>query len=199
MKYALLLSFLVFFVFACKKKETENSPSTTVVQSGVILPLDTGNYWLYRDRKMDENDSVYDDRSFGFNIGADTIIKGQKWFNIEANTWYSNKSDGLWQLTGHSQALVYKYPVTKGSTYTTTTTILQTPEKVSVLSIDTLIIVPKGSYHTICYKFESGGDVAYAWFAPNIGMVLQENISPKSSGNGTYISEKLELTSFVIK
>ena len=186
-------------MLGCRKEYHLPSAAPPQNTPSALMPLNIGNSWVYRNTETDEMDSVFADYATSIDIKYDTLIKGEKWYDIEGQVWFSNRSDGLWQRTGNSEVLAYKYPAKKGDTFSVKFSASVPLEKATVMNVDTVITTKAGSFHSLCYKYEEPGQAVYFWIAPKAGLVLEESYVSKSSGTGMYLSVKQELVSYVLK
>jgi hypothetical protein len=117
-------------------------------------------------------------------------IHGADWYN---HIWVKNgdtvrtsemsfiRNDGLRSgisatkgdsITAVDSTLVFKYPTKVGESYSS-----GVEDSTKVLSIDTLISVPAGKFHCICYQEEAQGVVDESrvlWFvSPGVGWVKE--------------------------
>ncbi len=142
---------------------------------GVIQPLATGNTWIYKG-------IIYDSlgvpaEAFGdtLKIGQPVDVAGVRWFETSRlGMLYRNGPDGFYNLQDVKEepllwlpypAKIGKpYPLYSGASLVTT-----------VLSKDTVIIVPAGAYH--CYHYRYYRSPAFLsehtdyFAAPNVGLI----------------------------
>ena len=109
MKYLFLFfSCLAIIVIACNKQTTEPENNKTE-----LLPLKTGNYWIYRVGVKDS----YRDTVFSFKDTLKVIDESEKGFWLQSslqvilkNGYYRNGADGLYM----NDTLQFKFPGNPG-------------------------------------------------------------------------------------
>jgi hypothetical protein len=182
----------------CKKDDTFTNTNVEV-----ILPLSVGNSWTYKVTPYDTggNPLTYNLPDVGVQVYYDTLVGSDRWYSLSQHRpavgfdWRSNKSDGLWQQDAYSRTyLLYKYPANANETYSSASA------QVTVLAVDQMVTVPKGTYACIKYKFVDLGARAtfYAYVSPNLGEIKFERIGNTPSG-ADYVYQTVELKSAVIR
>jgi hypothetical protein len=196
----LLLVVLIIVSLSCKKDENPASPSDTGLP---ILPLKTGNAWVFRWTSYDTTGATTGTGNDTLMVGRDTLISGAAWYQFTApEVFWTNKADGAWRLiSGPSplpSALAFKYPANAGDVWNLPLTSEVTLQLI-VVSTGVSVTVPKGSYN--CYQYNSlygtrmvEGD----YLCPGVGLVAYDVYSVTSSGR-VYRYARSELVSLVLK
>ena len=104
----IILSVSFFLLISCKEQSTE--PVNQIVE---LLPLKSGNYWIYRVGIKDS----YNDTILSFRDTLKIIDKTDKGFLLQSrlqiillNGYYKNGADGLYM----NDTLQFKYPGVAG-------------------------------------------------------------------------------------
>jgi len=89
----------------------------TTENSG-IMPLAVGNKWVY---DVTISDTVNDHQEYNDSIAIidDTLVGNEMWFKDQMGRLYTNRADGLWQLTSGQPMLLVKYPANVGDSFMT--------------------------------------------------------------------------------
>jgi hypothetical protein len=186
----LLLAFaacIALFVVGCG----DDDGVTNGQGAKVILPIKVGNLW-HGDYFLYWNDSTIT-TTYAFHIAKDTLIQvtggEQRWFFMEAqlaeNSYlkdelyrYGNTGVEIWYNYEDSLSepcLWAKYPASVGDTYMTGEDLL---DSVIIVSTDTTVTVPNGTYRCYCYRFVKDMTThtreEYYYLAPNVGYVKYE-------------------------
>ena len=152
--------------------------------SDLIQPLETGFAWggrVYSDSPQNP-DTTYQEL---FVTGCESI-NGVRWWNIahvygidtvEATYQWTNRNDGLWsRIPWGNENLEYlraKYPATAGENYPGP----MTEQIITVISTDSAVTVPAGTFKCYVYLIDDGSavdaPVVYEFCCPGIGMVKQ--------------------------
>jgi hypothetical protein len=142
----------------------------------VIMPLAVGNFWEYH---VLWNDTAhYGDYYDTTYIIRDTLIRGEDWFVDNHRTYYANRDDGLYILSGGMPTLAFKFPTSINDSFPSPYTLpLHTYEtyRLVVHSLSEPVTVPAGTYNCVVYRslvepiYPSG--FADYHYCPNVGMV----------------------------
>ena len=166
---------------SCEK--SDDSLSTPGVPN-VILPLQVGNAWFYRQTSYDTQGSLVALDTVIERIWRDSLIQGERWYIWETVSGLSmgtTRSDGYWSLVGGVPALTLQYPAQVHETYL----ITDTGPTVRILAVDTLITVPLGTLSCIAYEqlpfpYQHRSRIDYC--AANTGVVRTEEYIHTASG-----------------
>ncbi|MES2766498.1 MAG: hypothetical protein V4642_11545 [Bacteroidota bacterium] len=183
------LSCVSTVILSCGENSTE--PANT----GQLLPSEAGNYFNY-------DNSFYEPDGTIREVVRDTVIvssltmkfDNEHWFGlqyyfsnsstriIDTDFWL-NKTDGLWQRGGPygGASHIAKFPAQAGERFLKTRdtsyggTVLETFRK--VISTNTSITVPAGTFAVHVYKDETGGASSILktdYYAPGRGLIKSE-------------------------
>jgi hypothetical protein len=193
----LLLSFAVLTISSCKKSNPVSSSSS----SGQILPLETGNTWVYRYTDFDTSGAAYATGYDTLVVGRDTFVGNDTWYQIRLDLW-TNKSDGAWQMAmvpdSLAPTLVFKYPADVGETWTPQVDPWDTCQ-VSVQANNTSMTVPKGTYTCYQYRWVINSHLMVDdYMCPGMGLIAMDTYLATSSGRA-YRDHHEELVSAIIK
>ena len=141
-----------------------------------ILPLALGNTWNV---KITDADSIPMTAYDSIYVVKDTTIQNEQWYQVLSihimgrnQDYLINRSDGLHQFVKNNSpqfSLSLKSPAEKGDEFKTWDIPM------IVLSISDTVQVPAGKF--ICYHYGYGNSPYYLaeyWYAPNIGLVKEE-------------------------
>lgn len=147
----------------------------------VIVPLALGSSWAGTQIEYDSNGAEVTNFYQTFFINQDTTVAGERWFSIAGGKiLLANHTDGLWSRYGFQDtldlqdpAMYAKYPATVGDTWQSGVDLSAT---VSVVSIDTSVTVPMGTYKCYLYRWVrySGTRIDHYFIAPKTGWVKTE-------------------------
>ncbi|MFZ1684581.1 MAG: hypothetical protein WAU88_10685 [Candidatus Zixiibacteriota bacterium] len=179
---ALVLYLLIFWLW-CEAVGQTTGPST---DSSAIVPLKVGYTWKGTLSNFQGSDSSKTTNDIF--IKQVEQIGGESWYrwgyvtngdSSAASGMFANRSDGLWATYIHTSdtglvldhpMLWLKFPVALHAEYEG-----GIEETIKVLSIDTLVTTPAGTFHCICYlsidpqDANSTGVLMYV--SPGIGWV----------------------------
>ena len=183
-KIALL--FLLVALAGCGKKEAQKQNSANTVAdkvdpTNVILPLKTGNLWVYEVFALDTAKNRHILLKVDtFEVLQDTVINNETWWDTRqlghVHGWMINRKDGLWMhMKGDTGEFLWaKYPSLIEDEYGGP--ILGVPSTSKVLTNSIAVEVPAGKFD--CYAFGQyiGKEhiLTRYYFAPNIGLIKME-------------------------
>lgn len=160
-----------------------------------IIPLAVGNEWTYAVYSPSwKNDTITK-----MKITGDTIIKGEKWYNLNTddleNVLCKNDGNGLWQIVNKMYVtpnLALKYPAKVNEEYKANIFTIK------ILSIDNDIEVLAGKFN--CYSYLIINDTEEELvmnISPGIGIIkmINKNLNEKESGREDFV----ELKSYKLK
>ena len=187
-----IVLFLSCLVASC----AESTISPDVVEDhGGLMPVDVGNYFLRIEQSFNENGQlITQDTVIVSQIMSDTIINRYRWF-IRQETPFDvhpvrNLSDGFYIWAG-GPVLLYKYPTYDGDIY-------DPYGSKSVVTTDSLIMTPEGSFHCILYRATqildtsliNYGERLDEFIAPGIGPIRTDHYWPNSTTGQPYLFER---------
>jgi hypothetical protein len=189
-KIALL--FLLVALAGCGKKEADKKESANKAAGGaeltdVILPLKTGNMWIYDVFALDTAKNRHILLKVDtFEVLQDTVINNETWWDTQQlgydklghrnKAWMINRKDGLWMhMKGDTGEFLWaKYPSLIEDEYGGP--ILGVPSTSKVLTNSIAVEVPAGKFD--CYAFGQyiGKEhiLTRYYFAPNVGLIKME-------------------------
>lgn len=178
---------------SCKK--TNSIDSTPASQ---IWPFEVGNTWVYVDSSFDTTGALRSVVDQPRAVTIDLLIAGERWYHMAGDSrFYTNRSDGLWVIWDFSDSsvhsLLFKYPCKVGDTWK------YGRGHVTVLSTDTTLTVPSGTYH--CYEYliqYNSRPEQYCYLYPGVGFIRTDHFLTTSSGK-LYKNYTSELKSVTIK
>jgi hypothetical protein len=179
-----LLPFIALVAVGCT---STTHPNVLPSGSQTIWPLAIGNRWVFRATVFDSSGNQRSTWIDTLKIVSDTLFGSDRWyvqvgFGGKGKFFLQNRANGLW-----GDGLEYEYPATRNDTYR-----LGDSTKIIVISADSLITVPAGTFHTVVYQFP-GPPLTYEYFSPGVGPVRME-FGPTSSR-----SETMELLQAILK
>lgn len=188
-----------------------NSPTNDTREGDVILPLAVGNQWGFVDTQFDSAGTVVSTEVAVFSIWDDTTISDENWYRANmikgGQTWdwgiYTNRSTGLWmqEASGEGQPpqpveLFLKYPATVGDEYFAD----EDHGIVTVVSIDTTITVPQGTYSCVLYRYRDADDRELEgdlYCCPDVGRIRTDYYN--KTGQGVYfVEDRRELQTLLL-
>lgn len=188
---ALMLIVAIWMASGCSK-----TPVAPKGETAGMLPLQIGNQWILQRTYFDSLGTViHIDAPDTTTIIADTLIDGQRWHYrhyLGHLLAYRNTESGTHTRlvsanTDEVVKLLFKYPAAVGDTYTypivffngASAYLVDSLFHCTVLSIDTAITVPAGTFRCHQYRVVR---VGYAtWFdmfvAPGVGWIKSDGYS----------------------
>jgi hypothetical protein len=168
--YLLVILFIALLI-GCKKN---NIVSYNVNSSQNLIPLEKGNTWYYSGIVYDTLGTIKDNYSLVYDVRGDTIIFGKK-LTPYSGYYVTNTDSGLLAFGGYSlypaapydtvvhYYLLYKYPAKTGDRF---------DQGRRVGTLDTVIVVPAGSYHCIRYMLYYDNVLLYEdYISPGVGLI----------------------------
>jgi len=191
---AVIMAVSTAVVIGCS--DDDDNPVSS--QSNVLMPLDVGNSWTYRQITFQYPDNSSSISDKGMTISKDTLRDGETWFRI-GDDEYINKSDGLhimkYNFFGTYGPIIYRYPATVGDAYNNPD--IQGSSYITVTDLAKPINVIAGEFTCIGYKsvVNIGEDTwtTHTYFAPDTGIVLKKVYNIRSE-NDTILYRHEELT-----
>ncbi len=181
---------LLLCLSACSNKGTDSGNS-----GEQMMPTAVGNNWSYVE--LPAPGFTGDTNSYNLAITKDTIMTLiinsvndiGRWYRATgpsgaAPNYYANRSDGLWRTFFYNDGtnnivitlLMAKFPATVGDTYSRPypPPLQNASQEVKVLSTDSSMSVPAGSFRCHVYRVTSSSDgrLLYdAFYALGVGLV----------------------------
>ena len=148
-----------------------------------LIPLEIGNQWIWRTTEQSFvdgwQDSTYVDTT---RVVADVLLDDERWYQLRTNgeeALATNRPSGYWKSGpgGIGAHLVYQYPAEVGDTFPAISA--HDSSYVRVMSLDTTITVPAGTFQAVHYAqitaITSGLSFACNFFvAPQVGLVKKQ-------------------------
>jgi len=204
-KYLLLtLSLIAVLMISCGGDDNPAGPSG---QACNICPIELNHGWASKMTLFTSTGNIFDESDLTQVIVGDTVIQSVPWYVIEVRIdgvldetiYLANKTNGVYQRVqtypGHYESfLVYKRQVSEGTSYP-----LATYGTVSVLSKDTSVTVPAGTFDCYLYHLDLlsvAGYESYDYLAPDVGFIKTERFVHPQDGD-PYRSSLIELDSLI--
>ena len=192
-----LLALMVITIqYSCKKNSNpivDNSDT-----GGSLWPFQTSNTWIFRTMVYDTLGVITSTSYDTIFVGWDTTISGQQWFQvIEKNVFWTNKTDGVWQIVfggvNQSPQLLFKYPANVGDHWTTR------DGQVSIVSTNISISIGTSTYGCYEYTWDYGsGHTENDYFKSGVGPIIMEEFTRTIAGS-PYKVYRRELISYTLK
>ncbi len=188
---SLTVLFLISFtIISCKT-------STNTPASSDLIPLKTGNEWIYQTNSYDRSGNITTTITDTTTISSDLIAQGMTWHYLSPKGiggFISNRNNGLWSFDTATQKviLLYEYPSFSGNSYVAEydsvsynlggKSIFQI--SIKIISTNEEVSTPAGVFSCYHFQYEADdtqqhGDVTsigiYAqdvYIAPDIGLVM---------------------------
>ena len=191
-KQILYFSIMLLTLTSCK---TDNPVDVNIPSTSVLLPLDVGNSWTFKRTAYNIDGSINYSDTITQKIVKDSSLYGFKWsFESYEQILFQNDEQGLWGFYTEPR-LYYRYPSAKNVQF------VQNYDTVTVVSTDTLVITPAGSFHCYHYKIDFNNFPINQFICPDLGYVNMEYgyyyYTPPIWSSYLYI--RLELLSYNIK
>ncbi|MBX2989832.1 MAG: hypothetical protein KF749_01545 [Bacteroidetes bacterium] len=192
-----LIGAMVFFV-SCSK---DTEPTATGTNgTDVILPLKVGNQWIYQLTYSDTTRPSYDTIA----VTRDTLIGTEQWFLVRdlrffsfgvgpRETWWTNRSTGLWGRDSGVSWLEWKFPASVGDSY-----LRPDGDTVRILATNVPISVPAGRFPSYQYGIYRGFRSDY-FLCPHVGYpTFGEFAVTDSTGPGIIRFVRVELSRAIL-
>ena len=202
-----ILVVLIALLAGCKNSDKSSTepiidPNTT----SVIVPIALGNKWIRSGTVYDTSGSILSTFTDSISVSRDTTIENSKWFVLQMQGleyMVANYEKGLYWLYGaNSKGIWYQYPAALKDSFI----VFGNTSYVRVLSVDTVIIVPAGTFSCYKYQFDSYAFVGTIgggrtiWFAsPNKGFIKSEYYTSTPTSKNQYLYSTTQLTKLVLK
>jgi hypothetical protein len=180
-------------VVGCGKKSdspASSSPSGTI--SGPF-PLKVGNIWNY---KLTANDTsgvaLAAPQDFVYQITKDTAVFNEQWYCMSGALYYVNRSDGVWRVFNGIPVLFFKYPAKPNDSYSSSL------GRIRVLSIDTGISVPKGTFHCYQYRLSQANGSQFDYYFLEGIVIARIDVFEQTLSGRTYIMSQYLLSGYTI-
>ena len=185
---------IIVIVVGCRKDDILVNPQS---ESNGIIPLAVGNQWIYSLNAYDTTGNVAISTSTTYQVVSDTVHNGIRWFHL-SNFYCTNQNLGLFSSDG---LLALKYPAAARDSFYVNATV----GYMHVLSVDTTITIPLGTYHCYAYTnnqsispgmIESSREIVYV--SPKVGMIKGEIYVLPYASKKQYLYATADLLSFAI-
>lgn len=180
-----------------------------------MLPITIGNSWTYQDTVYGSGNEYVLDQTFSITIISSVVINGKKYATFDDMLSSPTRNDalGTWTLrldSTRTEYLEFKYPGSLGDVFdfdTTTTPTTNGGTQVvyghaQIITTDTLITVPAGTFHCYGYEYDYftmqdgklySKDLSYC--APNVGCIKDEAYKFDKRTNTFYLGSISRLIS----
>lgn len=175
------IRFLLFFVLilaGCRKEE----PLIPLCNPEKYFPLDTGNYWVFRNSRIYDNGKIEERDDDSMYISSDTLMLGFRYYHLQGSfsvhpiDAYLTPDDG--QIRSESGYVFYECPRIIPSRKLYPIIDFDFPGTINTTRVDTPIKVPAGDFSQVMlFEAHSMLDdtvwiVTYkCWYVKNVGMV----------------------------
>jgi hypothetical protein len=194
-----------------------NVAGPSMATNSSFIPLSTSNKWVSLVTKYDSLGNVLSSYSDSTQF-EDTVISNIVWYHTKNNDYaYANSDSGvitrlIGEKTNSHIYLSYKYPVVRGECFASPSLacaslgnawLVDTAYHTLVLSTDTVITVPAGSYHCIGYQTKNN-DTNTTWstieyISPHYGWIKAEVCQSYNSGKNIICLGTIETTKIIIQ
>lgn len=164
----LLVSFLSFILFACKKETVEQIPTSPRL----------GTTWTYIYKTFDGGGTILTTSTVKYKATSELTLAGEKWLKITDsvnNTLFilRQKADGLYQFLNDTARLLCKFPATVNDEYTSFNN--GSPENFKVTNVNMDLYVPKGNIVVNRYEGMKDGHMEdIFWYNKDIWLAKME-------------------------
>ena len=162
------------------------------------FPLVVGNSWTYKVTSFNPDGSKKSGTgSIVYQITEDTTVNGEKWSYLKTGTsggaYYLNRSNGVWSVINGSMNYFLKFPAKPRDMYMTLSNNIM-----GVVSIDSSITVPKGTFSCYEYILFQENPIADYYFSPGTGFI-RIDLYEQADSIGNYINSRYELVDYTLK
>jgi hypothetical protein len=188
-----ILAILVVAGPSCHSNDA--APSSPVTSVDVIIPLAVGNEWVAHVASWDSSGRANVIRIDTARIVRDTTIQLERWFVDNRGNHVTNRPTGYWVLSNAVASMFLKYPVSLNDNYP------YGNDTIGVVSRDTSITVPAGTFSCVCYHISYGTQSVARQIllaSPNKGIVRREVVARTPSGR-EYLESRADLQTFQLK
>ncbi len=211
--FAILFTGLTVLILGCGKSDETADVPPPAVPEGDIWPLEIGNTWAYLATEFDSTGAVRRTYASSFDVLRTSLSKDREWFDLRVTRdgkpvghgyLLSNEADGLWHSGGSPSVqsyMVAKYPASAGETFPYAG---DTASMYKVISADTSITVPSGTYRCLMYRvtYSTSGTKPFVftltdYYCPGVGWVKSEKYRRLESGE-SYLATLTELQSLTL-
>jgi hypothetical protein len=185
---------IIALLLGCRKDDLLVNPQS---ESNGIIPLAVGNQWIYSLNAYDTTGNIKISTSSTYQVMGDSVNSGVRWFRI-SNFYCTNKNLGLFSSDG---LLALKYPTFVPDSFYVNATV----GYIHVISIDTMITIPLGTYH--CYAYASdqpispgmtGSSYEVMYVSPKVGPIKAEIYASPQTNKKQYLYATTELYSLTL-
>ena len=190
---AIIVICIVVAGFSCHSRDAGVSSPVTNVD--VIIPLAVGNQWVTHTASWDSSGRPNVTLVDTARIVRDTTVQFERWFVDKTGSCVTNRPTGYWVLSNSVPDLFLKYPVSLNDSY------VYGNDSVQVVSMDTSITVPAGTFNCVGYKMiYSIQGIAYQMLLASLnkGMIRREIVA-RTPGGREYLESRADLQSFQLR
>jgi len=203
---ALFLSVAAILSSSCRHSPTEAPAGVPTVAKDSIIPLNIGNKWTWQLTLYDTLGKPYSTYLDSLRIDSAKNINSEHWCfpgHPYEKLAFANLSDGCYYRafddTPGASFLFYRYPARANDTYRAPSGvvsgyrvwIVDTLESMTILSIDTTITVPAGTFTCYLYRRARKDGVHYfdEFLAPGLGWIRVVTYPEIWPGRGVYFKQ----------
>jgi hypothetical protein len=160
-KIAISILIILISLSCHKESPTESNP----IEKIPIVPLNLGNSWIYSGTSYDTLGSIIETFSQHYNVTKDSVISNVRYFLF--NGYLSvNTDSGLISIVGFKKEYYFNYPVLLNERFHSLA------NDYFILSLDTIIQVPAGTFHCIRYECYNGNiRIGTDFISPGNGVI----------------------------
>ena len=170
-----VLGSVVVLVVLCASCKKDASPTEAAVVAP-LLPLNIGNFWIYNVDQIDSEGHTTPMLIDTTRVSRIDTIRGKIVYSGRGlYPQIFTKTDGYYSTYyGEPDILLLKYPCLRGDSFSSGLIVGPGfPYGYTVVSVDTLIATPAGSFYCIAYRHRLGME----FYAPGVGRVLSMRTS----------------------
>ena len=187
-----ILCYFMLSIQGCTHDESSATSGSTTTQTQTTgpFPLKLGNTWTYKVTSFDaKGKPLGTSGQVIYHITRDTTIVGEQWYYFELNgsgLYYFNRTDGVWNFANGTRQSFFKYSSTKYTWYSTNLGSMR------ILSTDTNLTVPKGTFSCYQYRLSQSTPTFDYYLSAGIGIVGIDFFGQTDS-IGNYIAARYQL------
>jgi len=181
MRFNLNILFFSLVALSLSCHRDSNPVSPLEPESGGIIPLRTGNQWIYL---ITSYDTIGRPRGAFIDtnrITKDTLIGSAYWFNLNGGLYVTNKSDGVWYYDQGNTYKMLPSALNDSVIYSSTDSIY-----IKLVSQTAPVLTPAGRFTAYKYELVFANHLQFVpnvyYYVPNIGLVESDAYSKTESG-----------------
>ncbi len=192
---ALKILFASALVASLSCNSKDGAPSAPGANLDQIIPLAIGNQWVTHIASWDSTGRPNVTGIDTTRIDRDTNLQFGLWFVDNKGNHTTNRATGYWVLSNSIAAMFLKYPTVVDDVYQFGN------DSIRVVSVDTPITVPAGTFSCVCYKLTySSQGVAYQTFFASVNKgIIRREVVAHTTGGQAYLESRADLQSFQLK